>query len=132
MENEKVKKFTVHKDFLIQVNENGSIGVFRIYDNVKEGLRDAAQAANFKFDPSWTTRQLGKKLINELGENKAATIGNYVITEKESGSIEIYRTYDNTKEALREISSETGFEYDPKYTTRQLGSKLIDYINNKQ
>ena len=33
------------------------------YSSVKEGLRDLAQKAGLKIDPSWNTQQLGKKLI---------------------------------------------------------------------
>lgn len=39
--------------------------------------------------------------------------------------------YDNTKGALREISGEVGFDYDAQWTTQQLGSKLVDFINGK-
>ena len=33
------------------------------------------------------------------------------------------------KEELIRISAEVGFSYDPKWTSSQLGSKLIDFIN---
>ncbi|MBO4503437.1 MAG: hypothetical protein J5730_01305 [Bacteroidales bacterium] len=60
-------------------------------------------------------------------------MGDYVIRVLDSGSIETYRTYEVQKEALREIASKVGFEYDKEWTTQQLGSKLIDFINdNKQ
>ncbi len=39
--------------------------------------------------------------------------------------------YDNTKGALREISGKVGFDYDAQWTTQQLGSKLVDFINGK-
>ena len=52
-----------------------------------------------------------------------------MIFQTEEGSIQVYRDYDNVKEALREISEKIGFEYDPAWTTRQFGSKLIDELN---
>ncbi|MCH5347405.1 MAG: hypothetical protein J1E63_09855 [Muribaculaceae bacterium] len=58
-----------------------------------------------------------------------AEIGEYTITKRDTGSIESYRVYDNTKGALREIAESIGFEYDPKWTTRQFGSKLVDEID---
>ncbi|MBQ3579600.1 MAG: hypothetical protein II975_01205 [Bacteroidales bacterium] len=58
-------------------------------------------------------------------------VGCYNIKVQDSGSIEVYRTYENTKGALREISAEVGFEYDPNWNTQQFGSKLVDFINNK-
>ncbi|MEE1121812.1 MAG: hypothetical protein UHT92_09065 [Prevotella sp.] len=65
-------------------------------------------------------------------EKKSAITGEYVVTVLESGSIEVYRIYDNVKGALREISEKEGFEYDPKWNTRQFGSKLVDFLNNKK
>ena len=53
-----------------------------------------------------------------------------MLSVQESGSIEVYRVYDNVKGALREVAEKEGFEYDPDWTTRQLGSKLIDFIND--
>ena len=60
---------------------------------------------------------------------KSAISGEYIIQKDDSGSIVVYRVYDNTKAALREISEKVGFEVDPKWTTQQLGSKLVDFIN---
>ena len=60
---------------------------------------------------------------------KFARSGEYVIFQTEEGSIQVYRDYDNVKGALREISEKIGFEYDPTWTTRQFGSKLIDELN---
>ena len=62
---------------------------------------------------------------------KSAISGEYMLSVQESGSIEVYHVYDNVKGALREVAEKEGFEYDPDWTTRQLGSKLIDFINEK-
>ncbi len=62
---------------------------------------------------------------------KSAISGEYIITQHDSGSIEVYRIYDNTKGALREVAESIGFSYDPNWTTRQFGSKLIDALNAK-
>ncbi|MDE5837267.1 MAG: hypothetical protein K2H50_09735 [Paramuribaculum sp.] len=56
-------------------------------------------------------------------------MGEYTIVKRDSGSIETYRTYDNTKGALREIAESISFTFDPEWTTRQFGSKLVDFIN---
>jgi len=60
---------------------------------------------------------------------KSAISGEYIVTVEDSGGISVHRIYDNTKGALREIAERTGFEYDPNWTTRQFGSKLVDFIN---
>jgi len=63
---------------------------------------------------------------------KSVIAGEYVVSVLDNGGIEIYRIYDNVKGALREIAEKEGFEYDPAWTTRQFGSKLVDFINEKK
>ena len=126
------KKSAISGEYIITVEDSGSVRVLKIYDNVKGSLRECAEAKNFEYDPNWTTRQFGSKLIKEFGEGSEATIGEYTIEKRDSGSIETYRTYDNTKGALREIAEEAKFEYDPDWTTRQFGSKLVDFINDNK
>ena len=123
------KKSAISGEYIITVEDNGTVRVCKIFDNVKGSLRECAEAKNFEFDPEWTTRQFGSKLVKEFGDGKIAEIGEYTITKRDSGSIESYRVYDNTKGALREIAESIGFEYDPNWTTRQFGSKLVDEIN---
>ena len=63
---------------------------------------------------------------------KSVIAGEYVVSVLDSGSIEIYRIYDNVKGALREIAEKEGFEYDQAWNTRQFGSKLVDFLNEKK
>lgn len=62
---------------------------------------------------------------------ESAIAGEYIVSVKDDGGIEVYRIYDNVKGALREIAEKEGFEYDEKWTTRQFGSKIIDFLNEK-
>lgn len=124
-------KSAISGEYVIQQKEDGGIVVYRIFDNVKGSLREASETAGFEYEEKWNTRTFGSKLCKEFGNGKEAQVGNFFIKVLESGSIETYRSYDNTKAALREIAENVGFEVDPKWTTRQLGSKLIDVINNK-
>ena len=124
-------KIAVSNEYLINVNESGSIEVFRYYDNVKGSLREIAAEKGFEYDPEWNTRQFGKKLIDAFGDGDHAQIGVYFVKRLPSGSIESYRTYENTKGALREVAEKVGFTYDPEWTTRQFGNKLIDFLNSK-
>lgn len=123
------KKSAISGEYIITVEDSGSIRVCKIFDNVKGSLRECAEAKGFEYDPNWTTRQFGSKLIKEFGEGNLAEIGEYTITKRDSGSIETYRVYDNTKGALREIAESIGFEYSPDWNTRHLGSKLVDELN---
>ena len=63
---------------------------------------------------------------------KSVIAGEYILSVLESGSIEVYRVYDNVKGALREVAEKEGFEYDANWTTRQFGSKLIDFLAEKK
>ena len=123
------KKSAISGEYIITQEDNYSIKAHRIYDNVKGSLREIAESKGMEYDTNWTTRQFGAKLIKELGEGNTAEIGEYTIVCRESGSIETYRYYDNTKGALREIAASINFEYDPNWNTQTFGSKLIDYIN---
>ena len=124
------KKSAIYGEYVVSVKDDGAIEVFRNYDNVKGSLREIAESKGFEYDPSWNTQQFGARLIKEFGEGSEAHVDNYVIVKKDNGHIDTYRTYENTKEALRSISSATGFEFDSNLTTRQMGSKLIDFLNN--
>ena len=123
------KKSAISGEYIVTVEDSGTVRVCKIYDNVKSSLRECAEAKSFTYDPGWTTRQFGAKLIKEFGEGNQAEIGEYTIVKRDSGSIETYRTYDNTKGALREIAESISFTFDPEWTTRQFGSKLVDFIN---
>ena len=128
------EKFARSGEYVIHQTEEGSIITSKIYDNVKGALREVSEKIGFTFDPAWTTRQFGSKLLDELGcreteTGKTARSGEYVINKNKDGAIQIYRYYDNVKGALREIAESIGFEYDKAWTTRQFGSKLIDALN---
>ena len=64
---------------------------------------------------------------------KTVIAGEYILSVLDNGSIEVCRSSDNTKfenvkEALRQIAEQEGFEFDPKWNTRQFGNKLISFI----
>lgn len=125
------KKSAIYGEYMLGVFDNGSIEVYRVYDNTKGALREIAEQENFEYDPNWNTRQFGDKLCRQFGDGKEALVGCYNIYLRDSGTVDVYRTYDNVKGALREIAEKKGFEYDPEWNTRQFGSKLIDFLNSK-
>lgn len=124
-------KSAVYKDYLIVQEDSGSIKLLRVYDNVKDSLRQIAKAVGFSYDDSWTTRQFGSKLVKEYGSDGVAQFGEYGVRILSTGSVESFKLYDNTKEGLREIASAAKFKYEDSWTTRQFGSKLIDFLNGK-
>ena len=63
---------------------------------------------------------------------KTATYGEYVINVANDNSIEVLKNgvvCDVAKAALRDIASLVGFSVDPDWNTRQLGAKLVDFLN---
>lgn len=122
------KKSAISGEYVIQVKDDGGIEVYRIFDNVKAGLCEVAEAVGFEYDAAWNTRQLGAKLIKEFGDGKSLTTDVYVVSVRLDGGVDIYKNYSNVKAALREVSASVNFEVDAKWTTRQFGSKLIDFL----
>lgn len=123
------KKSAISGEYIITVEDSGTVRVCKIYDNVKGSLREIAEAKSFEYDPAWTTQQFGARIVKEFGDGKIAAIGEYVVTRLASGKIETYRTYAYTLGALREIAANVGFEINEKSNTRNNGSKLVDFIN---
>ena len=124
-------KSAISGEYIITQEDNGSIRVCQIFDNVKDSLREASKSVGFKFNPDWNTRQFGKNLVNEYGDGSGntANVGEYTIVIRDSGSVETYRVHGNTIAALRKVASENDFKTDNKWNTRTLGSKLIDFVN---
>ncbi|MBO7054233.1 MAG: hypothetical protein J6W37_02475 [Bacteroidales bacterium] len=122
------KKTAIIGEYVISVEDSGSIQVYRNFENVKASLREVAELKKIEYDPNWNTRQFGKKLCTEFGDGKSAEIGEYYINVKDDGGIKTFKIYDNTKGALREIAEGIGFQYDQEWTTRQFGNKLIDAL----
>lgn len=125
------KKSAIAGEYIITQEDSGSIRVCQIFDNVKGSLREAAAAVGFEYDKDWTTQQFGRKIINEYGDGKTADVGEYTFVRRDSGSIESYRVHGNTKDVLRTICENVNLPYDNNWTTRQMGSKLIDFIEGK-
>lgn len=81
--------------------------------------------------------EVAKKETSTKSKSKqsSASYEDYVITINEDKSISVTlkgELCDNTKKALREIAELVGFEYDNEWTTRQFGSKLIDFLEEKK
>ena len=126
------KKSAISGEFIITVEDTGSIRVCKIADNAKGALRECAEAQGFAYDSNWTTRQFGSKLIKEFGDGTMAEIGEFTVSKLPSGSIEIFQVFSNTKGALRDIAEATKFDFDPDWNTRQFGAKLVDFINENK
>lgn len=61
-----IKKIARAGEYIIMQTDEGSIKVYRDYDNVKGALREISEKIGFEFDSAWTTRQFGSKLLDKL------------------------------------------------------------------
>ena len=69
------KKSAISGEYIITVEDNGSVRICKLFDNVKGSLRECAESVGFEYDPKWTTQQFGSKLVKEYGDGKIAEIG---------------------------------------------------------
>lgn len=125
------KKSAITGEYIITVEDSGSIRVCRIFDNVIGSLRECAKSVGFAVDPKWTTQDLGRKLIKEFGDGNSAEIGEYTITRTDSGHIDSYQVYGNSKRILRNIAADINMPINDNWTTRQLGNKVVDFIEGR-
>ena len=133
---ENIKKSVISGEFIIEIDKTGHVSVYRIYDNVIDSLREIYQTEKLEYDPTWNTRQMGNNLIKKYctdDDNTQAIIGDYLVHRRENGSIETFRDYGKGKvtEALKEVAQKVGLKVESGWNTQQLGSKLVDFINNK-
>ncbi len=123
------QKSAISGEYIITVEDSGSIRVCRIFDNVMGSLKECAKSVGFAVDPKWNTQDLGRKLIKEYGDGTTAEIGEYSISRDSSGHVDTYRVFGNTIAILRQIASQVGMEQEATWNTRQLGNKLVDFVN---
>lgn len=55
-------------EYVIEQADSGSIKVYKEYSNTKGALREIAEEIGFEYDNSWTTRQFGTKLIQNINK----------------------------------------------------------------
>ena len=123
------KKSAIYDEYIITQEDNGSIRVCQIFDNVIGSLREAAAAVKFKFDPKWNTQTFGREMVKAFGDGTTANVDEYTIVRRDNGSIETYRVHGNTIKVLRKIGEMLGLAQQPTWFTRMYGSKIIDFIN---
>ena len=64
---------------------------------------------------------------------KSAVYKDYTINREDNDSITVYKNDElcsNSMEAMKEIAKQCGFTIDENWNTRQIGNKLISFLNN--
>ena len=127
-----IKQVATTEDYIVARYEDDSVGVYNRYGNTKGALREIAEVQGFEYDPTWTTRQFGKKLIDAV-DNGAPAIANdhYIVYIDTNGSVICGRkTEGSTKGALRMIAQKYSIIYEEGWNTQQFGRKVIEHLLN--
>lgn len=118
--------------FSVTIGDSGTVRVGRLCDDAMGPLREIAASENLAAAPEWDALRLGKRIVDDLGDGNRAEVGAYTVVRDAESGMRVYRVCDNTKEALRALSAEVGFSFDSGWTTRQFGSKLVNFLNGAQ
>ena len=125
-----IKQVATTEEYIVVRYEDDAISVYNRYGNTKGALREIAEAQSFEYDPTWTTRQFGKKLIDAV-DNGAPAIANdhYIVYIDTNGSVICGRkTEGSTKGALRMIAEKYSIIYEEGWNTQQFGCKVIEHL----
>lgn len=104
----------------------------------KEETKTPKTATTKKEEPpkAATKTATAKKETTAKSKSKDSSVkyGKYEITINEDKSVSVTlkgTLCDNTKEALREVATAAKFKVDDKWSTRQLGAKLVAFLSEK-
>lgn len=102
----------------------------------KEETKTPKTATAKKEEPKATKTATAKKETTAKSKSKDSSVkyGKYEITVNEDKSVSVTlkgTLCDNTKEALREVATAAKFKVDDKWSTRQLGAKLVAFLSEK-
>lgn len=127
-----IKQVATTEEYIVVRYEDDTISVYNRYGNTKGALREIAEAQSFEYDPTWTTRQFGKKLIDAV-DNGAPAIANdhYIVYIDTNGTVICGRkTEGSAKGALRMIAEKYSIIYEEGWNTQQFGRKVIEHLLN--
>ena len=127
-----IKQVATTEEYIVVRYEDDSIGVYNRYGNTKAALREIAKEHGFEYDPNWTTRQFGKKMIDGVGNGAPAIADNdYIVYIDANGTVICGRkTEGSTKGALRMIAEKYSIIYEEGWNTQQFGRKVIEHLLN--
>lgn len=118
------------KEYLIEIDDQGRVNVRRLFINSISKAMEIADMINFPIDEKWDKLELPRKLVQELGDGETLYIDDFVINCHKSGRFEISQECKPTAYALREIANHEGYQYETRWNTQTLGSKLVDYLTD--
>lgn len=69
------KKSLIAGEYIIEIADNGHVGIVRVYRNAMVVMEEIAKSKNFAVNEKWNTQDLGRHLIKEFGDGKTAQFG---------------------------------------------------------
>jgi hypothetical protein len=129
-----IKQVATTEEYIVVRYEDDSIGVYNRYGNTKAALREIAKEHGFEYDPNWTTRQFGKKMIDGVGNGAPAIADNdYIVYIDANGTVICGRkTEGSAKGALRMIAEKYSITYEEGWNTQQFGRKVIEHLLRRE
>ena len=123
------KESTIIGEYIVEIDEK--VTVYRIYQSTMAALREVAAMKDFTIQPTWFCRMLGSKLIEAFGDGgNSVTIGEYYIQRDPDRRINVYRTYSNTMQGLKEIAQKIKLTVDDCWDEMALAKNIIEFSNN--
>lgn len=127
------KKSEIIGEYIVTIDNNGSVSVSRIYKSTKKALREVWKGGGMGEAPeSWTTQDLGRKVLAQFCNGaKDGKVGEYEIQRDPNNRINVIRTYSVAKGGLKDCADSIGFPYETEWPTRQFGQKLLYFVQKK-
>ena len=128
------KKSVIAGEYAIEIEDKGHVSVLRVFSNAWATMVQLAEENNFKVLPNWNTQVLGRHLAKEFGDGTEAKFNDITVRKRNNNSIEVFQEVQEgkVKSTLKDIASKLNLEVEEKWTTQQLGSKLVDYLTENK
>lgn len=122
------KNLFIVGEYFIEIAESGHVDVKREPRNSCRIIREIIKEKGLPIDENWTELDFARCLINKFGDGTTARFGDITINRLPDQRIEIYQTFENVEEVLREIAEKMNFLYDKKWNLYTFASELVNFL----
>ena len=122
------KNLFIVGEYFIEIDESGHVDVKREPRNSYRIIREIIKEKGLPIDENWTELDFARCLINKFGDGTTARFGDITINRLPDQRIEIYQTFENVEEVLREIAEKMNFLYDKKWNLYTFASELVNFL----
>ena len=122
------KNLFIVGEYTIEIAESGHVDVKREPRNSYRIIREIIKEKGLPIDENWTELDFARYLINKFGDGTTARFGDITINRLPDQRIEIYQTFENVEEVLREIAEKMNFLYNKEWNLYTFASELINFL----